>query len=318
MGQCQNQVLVGGKDGTLNLWKFSNGSQGRLAWSINPWRANNSRNGGISEIVHLTAGSSKTTCGLVLVATSIGWFALIDIDNCTRKSFSSTLTPKVMKTWSISQLGGIKKHVLPKSEWMGIRKCYVWADKARFTNMIDSKLNKSVDVGVITCGGWVILMQLTVTKGTVHTLVARVLHRSPTVVQCDSTQSTFYDDPRAPASVPEFASVYGKFDNAASQIIVTKTKPMYQVLPGSDKRVLDQSIGRGGLIHSVREKGGPSGFTLINRRTGRPETSITIPINGEVKQVAIHPDNEWIAVSDSQAGAIALMSLRRKEIRRKS
>jgi hypothetical protein len=270
---------------------------------MNPLK--NARNGGITEIVHLSANPGDEKSGLILATTSIGWFALIDINNCSRKSFSSDLTPQVMKTWSLSQLGGIRKHVMPSSKWMGVEKVYVWADKPK-TLIGNQPVKKCVTLGVITSGGWIISLRFDVAKDVIP--IARVLHRSPTVLKCDSTRTNFYND--STPSVPDFASVHGKLDSAASLLVVTKTNTMYQVLPDSDKRVLDQSIASSGLINSnSKEKGG---LTLISRRGGDP---ITIPIEGKLKHLAIHPDNEWMAASilvphESQTtSTIQLMSL---------
>jgi len=311
-----NRVLVGGNDGTLSLWKYtppsrgSNSTQNRAIWFFNPWGT--SVSGGITEIVHLSSSPSKEKNGLLLVATSIGCFSLIDMNCCSRKSFSSCMTPKILSIWNISQLSALKKHVLPSSKWMGAKKIFVWSDKPTFR---DGKLgmDKTVEVAVVTSGGWVIALKFDVTKSKVAAMTARVVHRSPTVIQCDSSQTSLYDGPDAPASVPDFASVHGTFDKTTSLIVVTKTKPMYQVLPDYDKRVLGQSIGNGGLIRSNMKADGPDGLAVIHRHVG---AQFDIPIDGKLKQLVIHPDNEWIlATTISSAGQrhLQLMNLRSEE-----
>ena len=130
--KLNHKILIGGSDGTLSMWQFPfisssvTGNQGRLIWSVNPWKVTNTgRCGGLTEIVNLSRNSAEDGSCHVLVATSMGWFSLLDINKCSRKSFSSDLTPQVMKTWSLSQLGGIRKNVLPGSKWMGVEKVYV-------------------------------------------------------------------------------------------------------------------------------------------------------------------------------------------------
>jgi len=320
----RNRILIGGNDGTLKLWNVPSscsklsGSQGRLVWSINPWKSNDGKYGGITEIVHLAASPSKQESGLILIATSIGYFALIDMNKCSRKSFSSNPTPQVLKTWNLSQLRGLRNHVLPSSKWMGVEKCHVWTDMPNL-GTVDSTVQKSVELAVVTSGGWVISLRFDVNKNGVEVPIAKVLHRSPTVVKYDPTESTFYDDdPTAPASVPKFASVYGSMDNAASLIVVTKTKRMYQALPDQDKRILDNGIVSRGVA-ARSKKDGKDGLTLINRNGGTP---ITIPISeGHVQQLAIHPDSEWMVASisgTSSAGVIQLMNLKSRTTKKKT
>ena len=311
-----NRILVGGDDGTLSLWKCTppsrdahNATQNRTIWSIKPWDAKSGLSGGITNIIHLPSSPSKEKCGLLVAATSIGYFALIDMSCCSRKSFSSCMTPKLLHTWNISHLGALRKHILPSSKWMGVEKMYVLADKP---TLRDCKfiMDKAVELAVITSGGWVIALKFDMTKNKVGAITASVVHRSPTVIQCDSTQTSFYDGPNLPASVPEFASVHGKFDKATSLMVVTKTKPMYQVLPDYDKRVLGQSIGNGGLISSMNKTDGPDGLAVIHQNAGK---IFDIPIKGKLKHLVIHPDNEWIVASTiSSSGQLYLQLMRLK------
>ena len=291
------------------MWQFPfisssvTGNQGRLIWSVNPWKVTNTgRCGGLTEIVNLSRNSAEDGSCHVLVATSMGWFSLLDIHKCSRKSFSSDLTPQVMKTWSLSQLGGIRKNVLPGSKWMGVEKVYVLA------NRYDS-MKSSVKLAVISSGGWIFQMHFGLSRNNMNIPTARVLHRSPTIVKCNSSRSEFYKD--STPSVPEFASVHGKLDEAANMIVVTKTKTIYQVLPDSDKRTLDQSIANSGLMQSISEE--TEGLTIFNMANGN---QMTVPIKGKLKHLVIHPDNEWMAASmlvsnGSQTSSIVqLMNLR--------
>ena len=278
--QKHQTLLVGGIDGSLNLWTSSH-LNCRRVWTIKPFK---NSNGSITEIEHLPASHGNQKSGLVVAATSLGYFALIDTDRCSRKSFSSELTPQVLKTWSLSHLGGVRKHVLPSSSWMRVEKVYIWTDRPKMPTC-NSPEEKILSFGVVTSGGWVISLHLEMAKDAVPK--AHVLHRSPNIVMCDSSKSFTYNGDSTP-SVPEFPSVHGKLDTAASLIVVTKTKTMYQVLPDSNKRVLESS---GNISANSKEK---DGLNIISRRGDSP---ITIPVEGKLKHLAVHPDNEWMVAS---------------------
>mmetsp|Transcript_4906 Transcript_4906/g.9362 ORF Transcript_4906/g.9362 Transcript_4906/m.9362 type:complete len:540 (+) Transcript_4906:90-1709(+) len=317
--QSFNKVITGGTNGTLCYWQYYSPSQNkksRVIWAFNPWNCKIGQCGGITAIVPLS--STRRTGnkdGFLLVSTSIGHFAVIDMDQFSSKAFSSKPTPTVLKIWNLSQLAGLRKHVLPPGTWMGVKKIYVWADKPKVITSDASSTCETamlVDIAVITNGGWVITLKFDIANNNTpfETPRARVLHRSPHVIQCDSTQTHFYKDSNPRASVPYFPSVYGKLDEGASWLVVTKTQPIYEVLPDCDKRILSQSIGSGGLIYSTTKNDEPDGLSVIHRNWGE---QFTIPIQGKLKQLSIHPDNEWIvAYLDLPDGQqiIKLLSLR--------
>jgi hypothetical protein len=323
--QSFNKVITGGKDGSLSYWIYTCPSrekvQSRVIWTFNPWNAKNGESGGVTEIVPLSSTRHTTNKdGFLLVATSIGYFAVIDMNQFSTKSFSSKPTPTILKLWSLSQLAGLRKYVLPHGTWMGVKKIYVYSEKPKESDTgATSATATLVDIAVITNGGWVITLKFDiVNNSTVDTPRARVLHRTPSVIQCDSTQTPLDKQPmRPPASVPNFPSVYGKLDQGASLLVVTKTQRIYEVLPDCDKRILSQSIGIGGLICHTKKNDEPDGLTVIHRNVGE---QFTIPIQGKLKQLSIHPDNEWIVVYlDLPTGqkTVILMSFRNKGNRKR-
>jgi len=326
-----NKVVTGGNEGTLTLWTYTSPSrsksQSRVIWTMNPWNCKYGQCGGITEVVPLSPKSdqSNTKCSFLLIATSIGYFAVVDVNQFSTKSFSSKATPKVLKTWSLCHLGGVKNHVLPRDTWMGVQKIYVWAEKPKsFDESTGINASSSscqttlVDVAVITTGGWIISLKFDIKKNApFETPRARVLHRSPYIKQYNSTRTRFDQDPNGRASVPYFPSVYGKLDQAASWLVVTKTHPIYEVLPESDKRVLSQSIGTDGLICSANMNEEPDGLSVVHRNWGN---QFTIPIQGKLKHISIHPDNEWIVaylVAPGGKLSIKLMSCRNTSDRKR-
>jgi hypothetical protein len=325
--QSFNKVITGGNYGELSYWLYSTPShekaKSRVIWTFNPWNSKSGQCGDITEIVPLSSKRYPANKDAYLVvATSRGFFAIIDMNKFSTKSFSSKPTPTILKIWNLSQLAGLRKHVLPQGTWMGVRKIFVWAVKPQVLDASSTTCTTTtlvVDIAVITNAGWVITLNFDIVNNTqFETPRARVLHRSPKVIQCDSTQTIFFENPNAKASVPYFASVYGTLDQGASWMVVTKTKPIYEILPDCDKRILSQSIGSGGLIFSEEKNDQPDGLSVIHRNWGE---QFTIPIQGKVKHLSIHPGNEWIVVAylDLRTGekSIKLMNLRNKNHRKR-
>lgn len=314
-----NKVLTGGNEGSLNHWMFTppsrNKIQSRAIWTVNPWNFKNGQCGGITEIVQCSSNRCNHKYNFVIVATTMGYFAVIDMNQCSVKSFSSKATPAVLKTWNLSQLSGLRKHVLPSGTWMGVKKIYIWAEKTQETNISSARTTVLIDLAVITNGGWVIVLKFDITNNdsSCASPKARVLYRTPKVIQSNSSQTLFYEGPNSRASVPKFASVCGKLDPAASWIVVTKTHPSFEILPDSDKRVLSHSVSSGGLISSATKKNDEiDGLSVIHRNWGE---QFTIPIEGKLKLISIHPGNEWIVaylVTPSGQQSVKLMSFRNR------
>ena len=310
------RVIIGGNDGNVSLWKLTKPSRNQSRnliskplWSCNPFGQCPGTCGEIIDALLLNSSSAlPSQSGQIIFATSFGNFAVVDLNRCERKAFSSQLSPTIMTYWNLSQMKKVKKHVLPTGKWMGVRKMYLWSAIPIGTKTSDL----SIEIGVVTNGAWLISIKFDIRSNKVSPPSSSVIHRSPKVVQCNSDRSSIHEGPTSPASVPDFPSVYGSFEKDSSLVILTKTKTRYQVLPDYDKRVLSQSVGITGLINSTTD--GPEELVVIHRNSG---PLFDIPVQGKLKRIALHPKNEWMVASYSTNGylKVDLMTLRSRRER---
>ncbi len=315
-----NRILVGSRDGILRLWNVPNcgRKQGRLVWAISPWNGRGvSRGGGgnITEILHLSTGSFKENNGLLLVATSIASFALIDMNKCTRKSFATSMnpTPQVLKVWNLTGLRGLKGQKLPTANWMGVKKCFICSDISSELEGPSLVARKSVELLVITNSGWVVNLRFDVSKSVLSSMTAQILHQGPESVKFDSSLQAIIKEKRNkeenPTSLPKFSSVAGSLNKAHSLLVITKVSPTNVYLSSSDKRVL-------AIMGDNSTKSGPDGLMIINTRSKAfmSDSVFTIPKQLDVKHLAVHPDNQWMVICSAQSSSLSLIRLGRNEV----
>eukprot|EP00957_Ditylum_brightwellii_P108343 8265577-Ditylum_brightwellii.AAC.1 len=104
-----------------------------MIWNIEPFiSSSTSSYEGVSEMASLcgTSGHDETS-GLVLIGGNGGSIVLLDVNKCTRKAFSTTLTPTVVRTWNMLRIMQKQRGIsgaLPSKKWLGVKKFCVWQD----------------------------------------------------------------------------------------------------------------------------------------------------------------------------------------------
>jgi hypothetical protein len=298
----KSRILIGGASGSLKLWEIptfnigrGNQKHGTLVWSMNPL------NEKITEILHLYSnGDKKEFHGLVMVGTAVGSFAVFDIQKCACKSFSSSKTPQQLKMWNLSrQHRGLQNHILPNKNWMGIKKCVIFANKSSLDRN-SLNLRKSVDLTVCLNSGWIITMQLDFRMRNNSWQVIgpsfKVIHKPPSITFQDS-EGNEIDKKDPPVCVPEFSTPAACLGRKSSLIMIADVRPIRTTLQSTDKRVLGTSNEA-----LLSRQGESDKIAIIDQKKNARFaddcgiSKISLP-RGKLKHMVIHPDSEWVVLS---------------------
>ena len=316
-------LLAGGSNGTVRLWCVPRNVEGKvkLLWSCNPW--NSYECGVISDIIQLTSFHPIQKKGLVLISTSMGYFAIINLDQLVHKSFSVSGTPEVISTWSLSQVNELRNTGLPKDcKWIGVKRCF------SITQLVSYK-KVSLDFLIVTNAGWVLSMKTIIEKSKSYVVSSRpkcqVLHQTPKMETYSST-GEYYGQDQCTSCVPCFDSVAYYQDSNTPSLIITGIKPNRKYLASSDRRVLDSSSSS----PILRE---PDELLLLNARSLQTLNGTTASYSteknyhsirlgrGSPTHVIIHPGNGFIVVVTAQGvggvvqSSMELLSLRKSRQR---
>jgi hypothetical protein len=326
-------LLAGGSDGTVRLWCVPKNVEGKvkLLWSFNPW--NSYECGVISDIIQLTSFHPTQKKGLVLISTSMGYFAIINLDRLVHKSFSVSGTPEVISTWSLSQVNELHNTGLPKDcKWIGVKRCF------SMTQLVSYK-KLSLDFLIVTNAGWVLSMKTIIEKSKSYVVSSRpkcqVLHQTPKMETYSST-GEYYGQDQSTSCVPSFNSIAYYQDSNIPTLIITGIKPNRKYLASSDCRVLDSSSSspilrepNELLLLNARSLQTLNGTTASNTTTASSSVdncteknrhSIRL-VHGSPTHVAIHPGNGFIVVATAQGvggvlqSSMELLSLRKSRRR---
>ena len=316
----KSKVFVGGLNGVLKLWeipstsiKKSSQKHCTLIWSMNTF------NQKITEITYLHSDTDENESnGLIMVATAYGSFALFDIHKCARKSFSSAKTPQKLKMWSLSrEHRDLKNHLLPSRDWMGVNKCFIRTIKTS-QDLMSTQLKKMFEICVCLNSGWVMSMRLDLCKNNGCWQVLgpgpsiKVIHR-PSSVRFYSSEGNELLKAHPPVCVPEFPTPAIPLDKASSLLMIADVRPVKIMLPNTDKRVL-------GIKNTMTREGDCDHIIVINQGENLHPmddkvSKISLP-NGKLKNMTIHPDNEWVVVFLSKcsgtSNSLKLMRLNAK------
>lgn len=314
-------LLAGGSDGTVRLWSLPNNGEGKgkLLWSCNPW--NSYECGTISDVIHLPSFHPTQKKGLVLIATSMGHFAIVNLDQLVHKSFSISVTPEVISAWSLSQMKELRNTGLPKgSKWVGVKRCFP------MTQLVSHK-RLSLDLLIVTNAGWVLSMKTNIEKQKSYVVPSRpmcqVLHQTPKMETYSST-GEYYGQDQSTSCVPSFDSIACYQDSHAPTLIITGIKADRKYLASSDRRVLDSSASSP-IVREANE------LLMLNARSlptfndetvvSSASTAATIDngikknyshsirlAHGSPTHIAIHPGNGFMVVVTTRGQGVGGLS----------
>ena len=296
-------LLTGGVNGSLKLWQIPSSNMRRshlkhgvLVWSINPL------NEKITDIIHLASNSKRNEReynGLVMLSTASGSFALFDINKSVRKSFSSSKTPQQVMIWNISHYRGLKMHLPPGNPQIEIKKCLIQNSRENVLNA--NCLQKFVDLSICLSIGWVIRMHLDLLMVDGCWQVSgpnlKVQHKPPNMIYHDSERNVI-EKQNPLVCMPEVPTAVACSTERSPVILITDVRPTDTMLPDVDKRVLGRSHGT-----PMAKRGNSDHILVLNQSSNsRPDdtnnilSQISLP-RGKLRQMAVHPDNQWIVLS---------------------
>lgn len=169
-------ILTGGTYGSIHLWSMPKTRQKSLSslnakclWSISVFSR---REEGVGDMTILPCCSSKqpdTPCSnnqtqrpIVLIGGNASSLVLLDTNKCTRKAFSTKITPTILSSWDLSsmashELAGIDPGgILPARRWMGVQKMSLM--NYGYINNNISRYRVSV---IVKCG-WIFALEIKV------------------------------------------------------------------------------------------------------------------------------------------------------------
>eukprot|EP00559_Dactyliosolen_fragilissimus_P007138 CAMPEP_0184860318 /NCGR_PEP_ID=MMETSP0580-20130426/5227_1 /TAXON_ID=1118495 /ORGANISM="Dactyliosolen fragilissimus" /LENGTH=944 /DNA_ID=CAMNT_0027357383 /DNA_START=57 /DNA_END=2891 /DNA_ORIENTATION=- len=293
-------LLSGGMQGTLSLWKLKSPSndtttlqvQAKLVWTTNPWLSGSSPER-IDQIIHLPSSKSY---GLVLVAGNKASISIIDTCSHVRKAFSTDITPHMAGIWNL-----LPRQTNPPSSDLGISKIILQGNPRNTLHKVKDPLHfehKYFDITVIFQCGWILQAQLEgiCKKEWKFSLrQSHFVHKSPKVTYFDSTGDELQMD--KPAFSLPAAPVPAECFHNSSTFCFAGVRPMCFTLPDKDsktvvnvesiQRSFDEKNANGTLIFMDHF------FRLANEDSSTCEISFP---NAILKQIAIHPHDEWMII----------------------
>jgi hypothetical protein len=259
------QILTGGSRGTVRLWLVPGMKKGqsmkdvsaRCIWSVDISESNGE---GCSDMLVLpSANNALADKPLVLLSGQAGSLVLLNTGKCTRKSFSTTVTPTIQSTWDLYNLtareltkqdDNIK---LPARRWMGVNKMSLLG-----CNCTDGISSYRISL-VLNCG-WVLTVNLTVTTQMVSSTIpnsgenhnfsaslrVQIAHQTPRV-QCYNSSGervTTLGGMALNCSLPDIPIPSSMPINSLKQMVwIGDVKPKKYTMPSKDKFVLCEQHG---------------------------------------------------------------------------
>eukprot|EP00985_Skeletonema_marinoi_P008774 scaffold4015_cov200-Skeletonema_marinoi.AAC.5 len=363
------QIITGGAYGLVRLWSIPSTKQvgirrrrccisevnAKCMWSIPVF---GSSGDGVSDMLILpimtplhtsrtaTTASTKATSPKPLVLLSGGsssTLVLLDTNKCTRKAFSTSITPTVAASWKLHQLASrelakidAKAH-LPDRRWMSARNMKL-IEYRRLTEAGESWWCK---IGLVTNAGWVFVAELSCNNNTPR-LSIRIVHHTPRIQCFNSSKERLtilggmalkYSLPNAPVPSSDCIRM-----TSSNMIWLADVKGKKYTMPSKDKYVLSEYYNTleylGSDIYSgsdvygsdVAESSSKSGMILVSLDTmnlhadGSPTsrnivTRLSLPMNGGAPlAMETHPSGEWMVVGCGKGDStlLKLIRLRKK------
>jgi hypothetical protein len=315
----KSKLCIGGEHGLLRLWEISsinitksNQRNHTVLWSMNVVDEK------ITSIVHVNpSANDKDINGIIMIATSYGSFVLLNMNRCSRKSFSSSKTPQKLSIWRISSKShDFKNFVLPSTHWLGVKSCYI---KSVQTSMETKNhlFKLCVDTTVCLISGWVLFMHFDMGLVGKHGNWKvqhrfQVIHKPPDMIYWASEEDKLV---RANASVclPEFATPTASPNRKSPFIMIADVKQVDVMVPSIDKRVI-------GATWSMRREGDCDRILIIDQQKFFPSaiddqqtsknkvSAISLP-KGSLRNIEVHPDSQWTVLSFTNYGELHCNSI---------
>lgn len=164
------QLITAGTRGTVRLWSIPKLKRGQVMRDISArclWSIDTSESGeGLSDMLVLPSANevpmdnATNDKPLVILGGNAGALVLLDTSRCTRKSFSTTVTPTKLAAWDLYQLASRElSHLdsnarLPARRWIGVNRMSLLQCNC-------SRGISSFKISLVLKCGWVLAVSLT-------------------------------------------------------------------------------------------------------------------------------------------------------------
>ena len=293
----------------------------------------------------LLYSSSTTTTKKPLVLLSGGsssTLVLLDTNKCTRKAFSTSVTPTVVASWNLHQLASLelskidKKAQLPERRWIS----------ASNMRLIEYRQLRNEDeggggswwckIGIVSRCGWVFVAELGChRKNNIPRLSIHIIHHTPRIQCFNSSNERLttlggmalqFSLPSAPVASSNCIRM-----SSNNMIWLSNVNAKKYTLPSKDKYVLcedydtlevmeEDELVTPGRITSSSE----NSMILVNLDEGKEYydgfvsrntvTRLPLPMNSNPPlALATHPSGEWMVIGCGGRGdssELKLISMR--------
>ncbi|KAL3767247.1 hypothetical protein ACHAW5_005258 [Stephanodiscus triporus] len=368
------RIIAGGDRGTVRMWTipttFGTGrlrTAGRTSSSVGgqvsprcAWSFEAFRTEGVCDMLTLgsndedddgrvgrptmtttttTSSSHPSTKSLVLLAGDGSSLVLLDADRCTRKAFSTTITPTVVASWDLHLLMSRElskvdvEAILPARRWTAVHGLHLLRREC-------TDRHTSFEVGIVARCGWMLVAEFRVPRvvyaaaaGPVDanptqssdpsvSLRLSILHLTPRIRCFNSSNEplTTLGGMALQFSLPEISVPSAALRQGA--IWLGDVKQMGYTMPSKDKYVLSEEHG---ILSSPNRSASspgmfrhPGGGLILACFDGR---SSSFPYGGEKRMcedvciharlplsggspltLAAHPSGEWIVIGYGMNG----------------
>ena len=346
-------ILTGGTYGTLRLWhapltigstegedgtcRRNNASRKNpsMIWSVNPFSSSSSSSSAVdSEGISSICQAEQR--GLVLVGGSKGSLVLINKGRCTKKAFSTKMTPTVVWSSNIARQVNRRRGLVdgaraPSMSWMGIKKISLWeidlrrncssaADEARLT--------------VVTNCGWAFDASICGLRGASssfsairsaslelshRTLTTRYLNSSLEEIEIGDNARTF--------SLPQCPTPAHQLPGQSSILCIAGVRRLTKIMPSKDRRVLSSSeLDQSQFVDPSNTSSDGDEILLVDldcRPSEQEQMYREFDLNhnvvariaigkGSPRCLALHPSGEWMVVGFGSREELMLLCHRRK------
>ena len=316
------RLITGSHYGIVRLWTLPQNlhdykcqSSSKIVWEYNAFQ--NADSGNSESIVDISLlgcdsrgvvpPSEDIYSGLVLVAGSNGSILLLDIQHCTKKAFSTSVTPTPIRKWSLQRMQ-LRMYGRPTtikdSSILGIQQISVWPLVEKLC--VNSKPNRSAivnatlvnsDILIETKCGW--LLRLEVAHQCRRNLsggTANIASASLSIVH--KIDATTFSRNR-----PMCRMKCGRLLAVASQ-----SQTVAVASPRVEDRILVYRHERSPKDYEVMAPN----LSIVNSCAVRNEEKTLVNISLRINPTAItsHPRSDWMIIGQEDGG-LELLCLRR-------
>jgi len=326
------RMIVGYTNGTIRLWSYSTSiaseyrKPSHMIWAFDALKSSGTES--IADICLLGGDDRRTKlenkvllrnpcAGLLFVCGKKGSMLLVDFHKCTKKAFSSSLTPSPVRNWSLSkmQLKICGRPVRLREVMMsGIQQVSIWSKSTpprKYQNVQNCSRDKIIQklleenfFLIQTVCGCVMTME-TISRNRKSKMTG-----STKLV----AQSTLYFLHKLDQSQQSYKRLLcrmkdsGVFCLAARSPLMANTEPRNEEKLNGDRHDPDETYSRGPNQLSIIE------MMPATKQIAPPQTSVIL--KGDPSALAIHPIHDWV-ITGYTNGNLEILSLRRGSSRRK-